>query len=255
MIKSFLLAVQFLTRLPVPLSAPPSEKAMGYSLLFYPVVGLIMGSLLIASGWLLRDSPPLVAAALLLTSWVLLSGGLHLDGLADSADAWVGGMGDKEKTLTIMKDPNCGPAGVMAILLILLLKFVTLHSLFIAQEWIALLSAPLLTRTLIPLLFLTTPYVRPHGLGTPLATHQPRKLSIVIISATPLLLLLFTGLAYLWLILTAVLLFVVVRMMLLQRIHGTTGDTAGALIEITETAVLLAAVLQGTFNSCFHSWE
>ncbi|SDY52059.1 adenosylcobinamide-GDP ribazoletransferase [Nitrosomonas sp. Nm33] len=249
MIKPFLVAVQFLTRLPVPLSTPPAEKTVGYSLLFYPLVGLMIGTLLIGLGWLLRDAPPLVVAALLLTGWIALTGGLHLDGVADSADAWVGGMGDTEKTLAIMKDPNCGPMGVIAILLVLLLKFVTLHSLFIAQNWIALLYASILARTLIPFLFLTTPYVRRHGLGAPIAAHQPRKLSIFVVTVTPFLLLLITGFHYFWLILTSILVFLVLRLMMMQRIHGTTGDTAGALIEIAETSVLLAAVLLVPINS------
>lgn len=248
MIQSFLAALQFLTRLPVHLSSPPGEKTLGYSLPFYPLVGLMIGTLLIALGWLLRDAPPLVAAALLLTGWILLTGGLHLDGLADSADAWVGGMGDTEKTLAIMKDPNCGPVGVAAIMLVILLKFAALHSLFIAQEWIALLCATILARTLIPLLFLTTSYVRSHGLGASLATHQPRKLSMLVVAATPLLLLQITGIAYFWLPLAAILTFLVLRFMMMQRIHGMTGDTAGALIEMTETTVLLTAVLLVTIR-------
>jgi adenosylcobinamide-GDP ribazoletransferase len=249
MIKPFLVAVQFLTRLPVLLSSSPSEKTVGYSLLFYPLVGLMIGALLSALGWLLRDAPPLVVAALLLSGWVVLTGGLHLDGVADSADAWVGGMGDTEKTLAIMKDPNCGPAGVMAILLVLLLKFVSLYTLFMAQNWIVLLYATILARTLIPLLFLTTPYVRRHGLGTSLVTYLPRKLSIFVIIVSPLLLFLITGLDYFWLILTTILTFLVVRLMMIQRIHGTTGDTAGALIEITETNVLLTAALLVPINA------
>ncbi|KFI21013.1 adenosylcobinamide-GDP ribazoletransferase, partial [Nitrosococcus oceani] len=108
-------------------------------------------------------------------------------------------------SLAIMKDPNCGPMGVIAILLVLLLKFVTLHSLFIMQNWMVLLYATILARTLIPLLFLTTPYVRRHGLGTSLSTHLPRKLSIFVITVSPLLLFLMTGLDYFWLILTTIL--------------------------------------------------
>ena len=60
-------------------------------------------------------------------------------------------MGDRTKTLAIMKDPNCGPAGVIAIVLILLLKFVALYSLVIANEWITVLLAIILARTLLPL--------------------------------------------------------------------------------------------------------
>jgi len=243
MIKPFLIAVQFLTRLPVRLTTQPSEKDLGYSLLFYPLVGLIIGSILIALGWLLNSTPPLVIAALLVTAWILLTGGLHLDGLADSADAWIGGMGDRVKTLAIMKDPNCGPAGVAAIILIILLKFVTLYTLVIANEWITLLLAIILARTLLPLLFLTTPYVRSNGLGASLSAHQPRRWSIFVVVATPMLMFLLTDIRYLLLSLTAIIMFLFLRNLMLHCVDGTTGDTAGALVEITETTVLLTSVI------------
>ncbi|MDP2225249.1 adenosylcobinamide-GDP ribazoletransferase [Nitrosomonas sp.] len=243
MIKPFLISVQFLTRLPVRLASQPNEKDLGNSLLFYPLVGFIIGLILIGLGWLLSGSPPLVTAALLVTTWVLITGGLHLDGLADSADAWIGGMGDRTKTLAIMKDPNCGPAGVVAIVLILLLKFVALHSLVIANEWITMLLAIILARTLLPLLFLTTPYVRSNGLGTSLAVHQPRQWSIFVVVTTFVLMFLLTDIQYLLLSLTAVVTFLLLRHLMAHRIAGTTGDTAGALVEITETTVLLTSVI------------
>lgn len=243
MIRPFLIAVQFLTRLPVRLTTQPSEKDLGYSLLFYPLVGLIIGSILIGLGWLLNSTPPLVTAALLVTTWILLTGGLHLDGLADSADAWIGGMGDRIKTLAIMKDPNCGPAGVVAIVLIILLKFVALYTLVIANEWITLLLAIILARTLLPLLFLTTPYVRDNGLGSSLAANQPRRWSIFIIAAVFLLMFLLSDIRYLLLALTAIITFLLLHSLMFHRIGGTTGDTAGALVEITETTVLLVSVI------------
>jgi adenosylcobinamide-GDP ribazoletransferase len=242
-IRPFLIAVQFLTRLPVRLTTQPNEKDLGYSLLFYPLVGLMIGLILIGLGWLLRDVPPLVTAALLLTIWVLLTGGLHLDGLSDSADAWIGGMSNREKTLAIMKDPNCGPAGVVTIMLIMLLKFAALYALIATDEWIALLLTITLARTLLPLLFLTTPYVRNNGLGASLAAHQPHRLSILIIATTFLLMLLLTGIHYFLLPLTAVATFLFLRHLMLHRIGGTTGDTAGALVEIAETTALLASVI------------
>ena len=243
MIKPFLVALQFLTCLPVSLKTQPSEKQVGYSLLYYPVVGLIIGLFLIALNWLFSHVAPLVTAALLVTSWVLLTGALHLDGLADSADAWIGGMGDRGRTLEIMKDPSCGPIGVVALILILLLKFVALYSLISVNEGIVILLACTLARTLMLLLFLTTPYVRSHGLGSPFVTHQPRRLSIFIITTIPLLILLFTDDIYYWILIAASLTFALLRYMMMRRLDGTTGDTAGALIEITETVVLLSTVL------------
>lgn len=242
MIRPFLVAVQFLTRLPVRLTAPMSEKDVGYSLLYYPLVGLIIGLILVGFGWLLSGMPPQVSSALLVTAWILLTGGLHLDGLADSADAWIGGLGNREETLAIMKDPNCGPAGVSAIILVILLKFVSLHSLNIAGEWIAIVLATILARTLLLLLFLTAPYVRNNGLGSTLAAFQPRQGSIFVITLTVALIFLLTGNRYLWLLLTAVAVFLLLRNLMLHRIGGITGDTAGALVEISEVAILLVAV-------------
>lgn len=243
MIKPFLIAVQFLTRLPVRLTVQPGEKDLGYSLLCYPLVGLIIGLILMGLGWMLNGIPSLVTAALLVTAWILLTGGLHLDGLSDSADAWIGGAGNREKTLMIMKDPNCGPAGAVAIVLVILLKFVTLYTLISADEWIALLLAIILARTLLPLLFLTTSYVRKNGLGASLAAHQPRHLSIFIIVTTFVLMLLLTDIRYFWLLLTAMITFLFLRHLMLHRINGTTGDTAGALVEIAETTILLTSVI------------
>ncbi|PWQ89005.1 adenosylcobinamide-GDP ribazoletransferase, partial [Enterococcus faecium] len=88
--------------------------------------GLLFGLLLWLASHLLQGTPSPLHAALLLTLWVLLSGALHLDGLADSADAWLGGFGDRERTLRIMKDPRSGPIAVVTLVLVLLLKFCAL---------------------------------------------------------------------------------------------------------------------------------
>ena len=243
MFHSFLVALQFLTQFPVRLSADPDKEALGKSILFYPVVGLLIGLLLAALNWLLIDTPPIVASVLILIGWVFITGGLHLDGLADSADAWVGGMGNRERTLAIMKDPNCGPAGVVAIVLLLLLKFVTLYTLLLADAWVIIILATTLSRAILPLLFLTTPYVRPNGLGSILAGQMPRRTSIVASVLTALLTPLILGINSLWILAAIVVIFLMFRHLIQSRIGGTTGDTAGALVEITEASILLVAVL------------
>ena len=241
--QAFLVALQFLTRLPVRLNTPPDGKTIGFSLIFYPWVGIILGALLLGFAELLGGTPPLVAATLLITAWVLSTGGLHLDGLADSADAWAGGMSSREKTLAIMKDPYCGPAGVTSIVLILLLKFAALLTLLDTDGCIAILLAATLGRTLLPLLFLTTPYVRTNGLGSPLANHLPRRACWFSIAAVLALMLLLSDARYWALLPTVLTIFLLLRYLMLQRIGGTTGDTAGALVEISETVALLTAVI------------
>jgi len=98
-----------------------------------------------------------------------------------------------------------------------------------------------LARTLLPLLFLTTPYVRSNGLGSSLSSNQPRLLSILIIAVVFMLMFLIADMRYLLLALTALITFFFLRNLMIQRIGGTTGDTAGALVEITETTVLLVS--------------
>lgn len=169
-----LIALQFLTSLPIRLPAMPEPEQQGRSLLYYPVVGLLLGALLCLAAFVLDGAPPLLQAALLLTLWAALTGGLHLDGLADSADAWLGGFGDRERTLQIMKDPRSGPVAVVVLVLLLLLKLAALLALLQAQHYVALLLAPLLGRAALLALFLGTPYVRPNGLGHALATNLPR---------------------------------------------------------------------------------
>ncbi|MGB4075047.1 adenosylcobinamide-GDP ribazoletransferase [Pseudomonas sp.] len=234
------IALQFLTRLPVRLAGMPAPQQVGRSLLWYPLVGLLIGLLLLlAAQQLLGDSAVLLQAALLLAVWVGVSGGLHLDGLADSADAWVGGFGDRARTLEIMKDPRSGPIAVVVLVLLLLLKFAALVALLESGSGLLLLLVPWLARCLLPLLFLTTPYVRAGGLGQALAEHLPRRQLPWVLGANALAMLLL-GWPALLALLVAGGVFIWLRSLMLKRLGGTTGDTAGGLLEIAECAVLVA---------------
>lgn len=237
-----LIALQFLTRLPVRLPGMPEPEAIGRSLLWYPAVGLLIGALLLGLHLLLDTTLALLQAALLLALWVGLSGALHLDGLADSVDAWVGGYGDRERTLAIMKDPRSGPMAVTALVVLLLLKFAALVTLVEQGAWAGLLLAPWLGRTLLPLLFATTPYVRAGGLGAALAEHLPRERLPWLLGACALGSLLCGWSALLaWLAAGAT--FWLARQAMLKRLGGSTGDTAGALVELAECAILLTLAL------------
>jgi len=241
--QSFLIALQFLTRIPVPLAEAPTPEARGRSLLAYPLVGGVIGLLLVALDYLLGTPDPWLEAALLLTAWVIITGALHLDGLADSADAWLGGRGDPGRTLNIMKDPRSGPAGVAAVVLLLLVKFAALSALLRAELWPALLIAPIVGRTLLIWLFLTTPYVREAGLGSDLARHLPRETGWLVVAFVMLAMPLLFGWQGLRLLLILAVIAWLVRRLMLKHIHGTTGDTAGALLEVIEVACLVALAL------------
>lgn len=237
------IALQFLSSLPIRLPGMPEPEQLGRSLLFYPLVGLLFGVILWALNLVLAGAPLLLHAALLLTVWVLLSGALHLDGLADSADAWLGGFGDRERTLTIMKDPRSGPIAVVTLVLVLLLKFAALLALIEQQQGLALVIVPLLGRAALLGLFLTTPYVRAGGLGQALADHLPRRAGWWVLGLSALACLLITGVSAVTALLIAVGVFVWLRQLMMRRLGGTTGDTAGALLELLEMVVLAGLVL------------
>jgi len=239
--RPFFLALQFLTRVPVPAMAAVDDRDLGRSLLWYPLVGLLVGLTLAAWDWVIGGAPVGLRAALVLCAWVLVTGALHLDGLGDSADAWMGGRGDRERTLAIMKDPCSGPGAVVTLVVVLIVKFAALESILATGDWIPLVFAPLLARALLPLLFLTTPYVRPGGLGAGMAQHLPRRTAVGVVLATAFVVPAFTGAQGVWSLAVATLVFILLRALMMRRIGGTTGDTAGAMVELIETATLVAA--------------
>ena len=177
-----------------------------------------------------------LAAGVVLLAWVALTGALHLDGLADSADAWIGGMGDRERTLAIMKDPRSGPAGVVAVVVVLLLKFAALASLP-ASGGSALLLVPLLARAGLMLAVLITPYARSQGLASGLGEASRGACGCAL--AITVLLALFWG----WHGLLATVLSLVAlafwRQACMRRLGGFTGDTCGALAECLEALLLV----------------
>lgn len=239
----FWIALQFLSSLPIRLPGMPEPRELGRSLLFYPLVGLLFGAILWAVNWLLLGTPTMLHAALLLSVWVLLSGGLHLDGLADSADAWLGGFGDRERTLTIMKDPRSGPIAVVTLVLVLLLKFSALLALIGQPHSLALIIVPLIGRSALLGLFLTTPYVRAGGLGQALADHLPRSAGKQVLTVSALACVLIAGGSGVLALVLAALGVVWLRQVMLRRLGGTTGDTAGAMLELLEVAVLVGLAL------------
>ncbi|MDN3516739.1 adenosylcobinamide-GDP ribazoletransferase [Aquisalimonas lutea] len=243
MLRGLLLATAFLTRIPVRLPAGTGDADQGMAIALYPAVGLALGACVAALGAALAGlgTPSLVAAVVLVAAFTAVTGGLHLDGLADTADAWLGGHGDRERMLAIMKDPACGPAGVMVIVLALAAKIASAAALLdTGAGWAVLALAPMLARTACAWLFPLLAYVRPGGLGEAGAEHL-RTGSLAATSGLALLLALVAG-GTAGAVMAGVAAGVLVLGVAWMRrtLGGFTGDTAGALLECTEVAALVA---------------
>ena len=238
----FWIALQFLTVFPIQLKQMPSKQQNGQSLLFYPIIGLGIGFVLYTIAISLSALPPMLLSSLILVVWIWLTGGLHIDGLADTADAWVGGFGDKERTLKIMKDPACGPIGVLSLIIVCVLKWSAIYILLEKQDIQALILFPMLGR-LVPLfLFLTTDYVREKGLGFSITSHISKMASIIVACLSLSFFAYFSWLG-LGCVIISMLVLLYLRQQFIGRIGGITGDTVGASIEFIEMTAILSFVM------------
>ncbi len=236
-------AFGFLTRLPLRAEGA-GERDLGRSVAAFPVAGLALGALLAAAAWMLRDHlPSSVQAAALVALLAWLTGGLHLDGLADVFDGLSGGHGDRARVLEIMRDAHIGAHGAAALCLALLAKAAALAPLLDRSDLWALAAFPVAARWAVVPLVVFFPYARPEGLGK--AFHEnarPAYVAAATVLAMPALIGMGTRVAGpLGAALGAALLFAAaVR----HRIGGLTGDAYGACIEIAEIAFLVAAIVR-----------
>ena len=219
----FLAAIQFLTIIPVSRSF--DDEVVAKSMLYFPLVGVVVGLLLVVIASL--SDAPMIAAVFTLIIWVLISGGLHLDGLADSADAWAAGRGNAERALEVMKDPRCGPFAVTALVLLLLTKFAALTVILENDVLVALLVAPVLGRTAVLVLYPTTPYVRENGMGTLYAQYLDKNMILLIAGICVLLSVFFLGF---WPVVFTAVVLAIIRWLMMQCLGGMTGGASILLV-------------------------
>ncbi|MEW5913706.1 MAG: adenosylcobinamide-GDP ribazoletransferase [Thermodesulfobacteriota bacterium] len=237
---AFLLALQFLTvaTLRPGLQAQPAELARSRA--WYGVVGGLLGGALALAAWLLdRWLPPLALAGVLVLLWGGLTRFLHMDGVADTADALVHTT-SRERALEIMKDTRLGSFGVCAVVCLLLIKFGALASLRGPALWAALLAAPALARALVAVMAGLLPPARPgQGLGAAVAQQQAGWPDLAAGASALALALIAAGLAGAAAALAVLLLGLVLGWWYQRRIGGVTGDTLGAALEAAEALALV----------------
>jgi adenosylcobinamide-GDP ribazoletransferase len=242
---SFLVATQFLTRLPVT-PHEFSARRLAASTVFFPLVGLLVGAGGVLLHWILAPYVnPSVVVVVILIYLVSVTGGLHEDALADAADGFGGGW-EREQVLAIMRDSRIGSFGAIAIVLALLGRFVFLTNLPAQRFSGYLLAGQVLGRwTTLPLAYFLPSARVGDGQGGPIA----QKIRVGSLLMGTVLSAGITGIFLkqrtAWLLLVAIGVVILTGAYYRRRIGGVTGDCFGATIQITELAIYFSGVMLG----------
>jgi adenosylcobinamide-GDP ribazoletransferase len=246
---SFLAAFRFLTSIPIPVmrenwNRPLTQQQFARSLVYYPLVGLILGGLLCTVYWICSSLLPLMLAnAIIIGSLAYFTGALHLDGLIDTFDGLAGGHRSPERRLQIMKTPDVGAMGVVAGIVLLLLQFAALASVPESRVYVALLLMPVLSRWAMAYAVFQYPYGRENGMGKELKGGSNNwVLPVASISALVFAVVIggwlgAIAMTFVWLLTIALAAF------FKTKFNGLTGDTYGAINEVCEFGILLIVVL------------
>lgn len=245
LIRPCVAAFAFLTRLPV-WSGPLLDEDLGRSVAFFPLVGLVLGLVLTGAAALLGGVlSPTLAAVALVALLAGLTGGLHLDGVADVFDALGGGRGDRQRMLDIMRDSRIGAHGAAALVLLLVAKVAAVADAIARRDLTSLLAFPAVARWAVTPAIVFHPYARPEGTGRAFNGNAGAREVAV---ATALLAL---ALAVLGrrIVVPAAGAFVAASLLaqwLRRLLGGLTGDVYGAAIELAEVVTLTLTTICAT---------
>ncbi len=248
---NFLAALRFLTIIPLPGRGEVKPEGIGRSIGYFPVVGALLGFILLGLNWLLGlILPPAIVPALLIVCQVIISGALHLDGFVDTCDG-IGGQKTVEARWRVMHDSRVGGFGVVGACCLLLVKYISLNSVPEPLLMATLMLMPILSRWAMVYAVCVYPSARASSLGKIVKQEASRQRFII---ATVITLLLAIGSArltntvYFYLVGLAIMFGIWVIVMavasyLKHKFSGLTGDTYGAINEIAEVCVPILVCL------------
>jgi adenosylcobinamide-GDP ribazoletransferase len=233
-----ILAFQFLTRIPMPISCPWTEQTIKWALRFYPIVGLVIGMLLNVVFQLEPYVPIWFISFLLLSVWIFITGGLHLDGWMDVADA-VGSNAPLEKKWEIMKDSHIGSFAVISLLFLLVWKLAFLYGISENDSRVlpvALLAAPAMARWGALFLLFFVPAAKNEGL----AWEWKKYLTYwdLVIATFPIVIAIFFYAVFAFIFLSLILFLFVYSIWVRSAFKGINGDLIGTAIEGGELWIL-----------------
>lgn len=240
-IRSLRSAMAFLTVLPVATAEGGPGDRLGRA--FFPAVGALVGLCAAAVFAVMSSfSTPLVAAAAATATLAVLTGALHLDGLADAADGLFG-RGDAAQRLDVMRDPRLGSFGTAALALVLVGDIAALSAMSPGRALAALVIAGALSRLAMLWLMAFVPYVRPSGLGLVAWDPSHRRLDLVVGSSLALIMCLLDWRRTLVALPLVALAAVGMALLARRKLGGATGDIYGATSELGQLVALIAFVL------------
>ncbi len=237
-------AIRFLTIIPVSWRAEDDSSRFKDCLMYFPVVGALIGAGgFVAAHVLLRFFPQQVVAVIALIYLGLISGFLHFDGLSDSADGLLSAR-PREDCLRIMKDSRVGAMGVVALVFVLLAKYSALCAMTTQTLCLAAFFMPFAGRCAILFSMARLPYARAEGgLGRLFYTDSSKTAALAALLALVVLLAVFAPSRLIVTLVAVLATTVIFARWCRNRLGGATGDTLGAVCELTEasTAVALTA--------------
>ena len=238
----YFIAIQFLTIVPLPFSVKCDERDLGRAMALFPLAGLTLGGVLVGIDYLLSAFlPRQVGDLLLVVALAIITGALHLDGLADVCDG-LAARGGKERFLAVMKDSRTGAAGAVALILALLLKYEALLNIPADMKRPALFCFPMLARFAQVQMAVGASGARNDGLGSSFIQGAGwRQLLIAVVTTiafAPILL----GTRGLWLFIAAYLFTWLLKAWFHKKIGGITGDIIGFASELNEILCLLVII-------------
>lgn len=236
MIKGLILSLQFFTRIPINLAIDFKSENLKYAIFFLPLVGSIIGAVGGMAYYLLSPYNIMIASFLTLLLTIILTGGLHLDGLSDTVDGFFANR-EKEETLEIMKDSRIGAFGVLSLILLVLFKFILISN--ISDLPLVLLLSFTNSRCIISWIISTKKSSKLNGLGEMFHSSKPKKL-VILSGLAYIIILICVDVRYLIPLIFNLLLAQYVSRISYKKIDGLSGDVYGAIIELGETISLLS---------------
>jgi len=258
--KGFILLLKFMTRFPIPIEPEYDSKKLGSSMKFFPFIGIIIGALLYIIyyfGRIIIPSPYILAAILVLAE-VIITGGLHLDGLADTFDG-IFSYRSKQKMLEIMKDSRLGTNGALSLIIYFLFKNLLLAGLETSFGFqgmgIAVLMTPVIARANSTLNCAVGKYAKSMGMAKNFVKETSRQGATFAVLTSLVFLFLIQGILFPVLnpIHLVNITFVVhvlgiyFAKLMDRKIGGITGDTLGAILELSEILFLLGLYISFSF--------